>query len=202
MPGTTTFHLVRHGDYALLGRVLAGRTAGHSLSEAGAAQAEAVAAALAGLPILAVISSPLERTRETAAPIAARLGLPVDFDDDLLEIDFGEWTGRTFDSLRAWEGWPTFNRFRSTARIPGGESMLAVQARSVAAIVRLREMYPNGHVVIVSHGDVIKSIIAHFLTIPLDLFRRFDVGPASRSVVAVSNEDARVLAMNILPQRP
>ncbi len=199
MPGTTTFHLVRHGDYGLLGRVLAGRTTGHSLSETGRAQAAAVADALSSIPVAAIVSSPLERTRETAAPIAARCNVPVAIDPDVIEIDFGEWTGRTFDSLRAWPGWSNFTRFRSTAQVPGGESMLAVQTRSVAAVVRLRQAHPDGNVVIVSHGDVIKSIVAHFLTIPLDMFRRFDVAPASRSIVAVTDEDARVLAVNIPP---
>ncbi len=199
MPGTTTFHLVRHGDYGLLGHVLAGRTVGHSLSERGRAQAESVAEALSAIPIQSIVSSPLERTRETAAPIAARCHVEVTIDPDVIEIDFGEWTGRTFDSLRAWPGWADFTRFRSTAQVPGGESMLAVQTRSVAAIVRLRQAHPDGNVVIVSHGDVIKSIIAHFLTVPLDLFRRFDIAPASRSIVALTDEDARVLAVNIPP---
>jgi probable phosphoglycerate mutase len=199
MPGTTTFHLVRHGHYGLLGHALAGRLGGYSLSDEGRAQAEAVAGALADHPIVAVVSSPLERTRETAAPIAARLGLDVQIDPDVIEIDFGEWTGRSFESLREWSGWASFSRFRSTARVPGGESMLAVQARSLAAVVRWREAVPDGDVVIVSHGDVIKSILAHFLTIPLDMFRRFDVAPASRSVVQLYDEDARVLAVNLPP---
>ncbi len=202
MPGTTTFHLVRHGDYSLLGRVLAGRTTGHSLSETGQAQAAAVAETLSAIPLAALVSSPLERTRETAAPIAARCNMAVTIDPDVIEIDFGDWTGRTFDSLRAWPGWSDFTRFRSTAQVPGGESMLAVQARSVAAVVRLRQAHPEGNVVIVSHGDVIKSILAHFLTIPLDMFRRFDIAPASRSIVAVTDEDARVLAVNIPPPSP
>ncbi len=201
MPGTTTFHLIRHGDYGLLGRVLAGRTTGHSLNDNGIAQARAVADALAALPIAAIVSSPLERTRQTADPIAARLGLDVTIDPDVTEIDFGDWTGRSFESLRAWPGWPAFNRFRSTAQIPGGESMLAVQTRSLGAVLRLRAAYPDSEVAIVSHGDVIKSIVAHFLTIPLDMFRRFDIAPASRSVVTVSEEDARVLAVNIPPPR-
>ncbi len=202
MPGTTTFHLVRHGDYSLLGRVLAGRITGYSLSETGQAQAAAVAEVLSAIPLAALVSSPLERTRETAAPIAARCKLEVTIDPDVIEIDFGDWTGRTFESLRAWPGWSDFTRFRSTAQVPGGESMLAVQTRSVAAVVRLRQAYPDGNVVIVSHGDVIKSILAHFLTIPLDLFRRFDIAPASRSIVAVTDEDARVLAVNIPPPSP
>ena len=202
MPGTTTFHLVRHGDYSLLGRVLAGRISGYSLSETGRAQAHAVADVLTAIPVAAVVASPLERTRETAAPIAARCGVEVVIDEDIVEIDFGDWTGRTFDSLREWPGWPAFTRFRSTAQVPNGESMLAVQVRSVGAVVRLRQAYPEGNVVLVSHGDVIKSIVAHFLTIPLDMFRRFDIAPASRSIVALSDEDARVLAVNLPPPLP
>jgi probable phosphoglycerate mutase len=200
MPGTaTTFHLVRHGDYSHLGRILTGRTPGYSLNDAGRRQADAVAGALAGMPLAAVVSSPMERTRETAAPIAAQGGVAVEIDPDVVEIDFGEWTGRTFESLRAWDGWADFARFRSTAQVPGGESMLAVQTRAVGAVVRLRRLHPEGHVVIVSHGDVIKSIVAHFLTIPLDMFRRFDIGAASRSVVTVTDHDARVLAVNLPP---
>lgn len=199
MAGTTTFHLIRHGTYGLLGRVLAGRTRGHSLDETGLAQARALAEVLADRPIAAVVSSPLERTCETAAPIAARFGLEVGIEPDVIELDFGDWTGRSFESLRTWSGWEAFTRFRSTAQVPGGEAMLAVQARSVAAIVRLRAAYPDGEVVIVSHGDVIKSVLAHFLTIPIDMFRRFDIAPASRSIVAVTDADARVLAVNIPP---
>ncbi len=199
MPGTTTFHLIRHGDYSQIGRTLAGRTPGHSLNELGQRQAEAVADALAAVPIAAVVSSPMERTRETATPIAACCGVALEIDDGVVEIDFGDWTGRSFESLRAWEGWADFARFRSTAQVPNGESMLAVQARAVAAVVRLRRLHPDGHVAIVSHGDVIKSIVAHFLTIPLDMFRRFDIAPASRSVVAVSDHDAKVLAVNLPP---
>ena len=109
MSGGTTFHLIRHGDYGLLGRVLAGRTPGHSLSDLGRKQAERVAAALAHRPIAAVVSGPLERARETAAPLAARCGLEVSVDPDLDEIDFGEWTGMAFDALQ-----PCPNGARST----------------------------------------------------------------------------------------
>lgn len=196
----TTFHLIRHGTYPLLGHVLGGRSAGHSLDAAGRAQAEALAEALAVRPIRAVVSSPLERTRETAAPIAARHGLAVAIEPDLNEIDFGEWTGAAFDELHARPAWRAFNLFRSSTPIPGGETMLAAQARAMAALLRLRAAYPEGDVAVVSHGDVVKAILAHFLGVSLDLFRRFEISPASRSVVVMHAEDAQVLAVNLPPE--
>ena len=195
--GTTTFHLVRHASYDLLGRVLAGRLSGHSLNARGRAEAEALADALADRPILAVVSSPLARARETAEPIAARHRLGIDADHDLDEIDFGDWTGSAFEDLRADPAWQHFNRFRSTAPIPGGETMLAAQARVVGAVLRVRSACPEGEVVVVSHGDVVKAVLAHFLAIPLDLLRLMEVAPASRSVLALSDDDARILGMNL-----
>ena len=183
----------------MLGRVLAGRSPGHSLGETGRREAEAVAAALAGRPIVAVVSSPLERARETAAPIGARHGLRVEVDRDLDEIDFGVWTGLQFDALHADSGWQRFNVFRSSTPIPGGETMLGAQMRGLAALVRLRAAYPGGEVVVVSHGDVVKSILAHFLSTPLDLMRRIEISPASRSVLELGDRDARLLGINLPP---
>src|SRR5205823_9111452 len=126
---------------------------GHSLNGTGRAQAETLADALAERPILAVVSSPRERARETAEPIAARHGLGIDVDLALDEIDFGDWTGSAFEDLVADPAWQHFNRFRSAAPIPGGETMLQAQARVVAAILRMRSAFPEGEVVVVSHGD-------------------------------------------------
>jgi broad specificity phosphatase PhoE len=199
MADATTFHLVRHASYDQLGRVLAGRTPGHSLNRTGQAEAEALAEALAERPIAAVFSSPLERARETAHPVAARHSLRLAIDPALDEIDFGEWAGLTLDELHAYPAWRRFNAFRSTTPIPGGETMLAVQARALAALIRMRSSYPEGEVVAVSHGDVIKAILAHFLALPLDLIGRIEVAPASRSVVVLSDRDARILAINLPP---
>ena len=199
MPGSTIFHLIRHGDYSLLGQRLAGRSPGHSLSEKVHAQAAAVARALAATPVIGVVSSPLERTRETAEPIAAAFGLPVTIEADLTEIDFGHWTGRSFSDLRASPEWQVFNNFRATAPIPGGETMLQAQARAIGAVLRLRRAFPEGEVVAVSHGDVIKAILTHVLGIPLDLMRRIEVAPGSRSVVRLSDSDAQVLGVNLPP---
>jgi len=197
MEGATTFHLVRHASYDLLGRVIAGRAPGHSLNPKGRAEADALAVSLAGRPIAAVVSSPLQRARETAAPIAERHGLPVAIEGDLDEIDFGEWTGLPIRDLHASPEWRSFNTFRSTAPIPGGETMVMAQARALAAILRLRSRYPEAEVVVVSHGDVVKALLAHFLAVPLDLMRRIEIGPASRSGLVVEDSDARIIGVNL-----
>lgn len=197
MAGTTTFHLIRHASYDLLGRVLAGRSAGHSLNAQGKAEAVALAGALASMPIAAVISSPLERTRETAAAIAERLGLAVVTDDDLSEIDYGDWTGLPFSELHPSAAWQRFNTFRGTTQIPGGETMLEAQARALRAVLRLRDAWPEHELAVVTHGDVVKAVLAHFLAMPLELMRRIEIFPASRSVVALQDADVRVIAVNL-----
>lgn len=195
----TVFHLVRHGAHDLLGKVLVGRGP-VSLSAAGRAEAEAVAAALAGAGLAAVVSSPRERALQTATPIAARAGLEVAVDPAVDELDLGEWTGAQLGPLHNDPRWRTFNMFRASTPVPGGEDMLAVQARAVALVLRLRAAYPCGVVAVVSHADVIKAVLAHFLGMPLDLMRRLEVAPASRSVVAVYQDDAVVEAVNLPPR--
>ena len=199
MAGTTTVHLIRHASYDLLGRVLAGRSPGHFLNARGRPEAAALAASLAQLPLAAVVSSPLERTRETAAPIAERLGLSVAIDDDLSEIDYGDWTGSPIAELHASPAWRRFNSFRGTAEIPGGETMLAAQARALRAVLRLRAAWPEHQIAVVSHGDIVKAVLAHFLAMPLELMRRMEISPASRSVLALHDADACVLGVNLPP---
>lgn len=195
----TLFHLVRHGQYGLIDRALGGRAPGHALNAAGREEAGRVAEALRGRTVAAVVSSPVQRAQETAAPIAAALGLAVETDAALVELDCGEWTGMTFDALRERPEWHRWNRFRSSAAIPGGETMLAVQARTVAALERLRAVHGDAEVVVVSHADVIKAALLHVLGAPLDHMGRLEVGPGSRSVVAWHDETARVLAANLPP---
>ncbi len=181
--------------------MLAGRSPGHSLSEAGRAEARCLAADFAGRTLAAIVSSPLERARETAAAIAERTGLPVEIDPDLIEIDFGDWTGSRFDALHGSAAWRHYNAFRGTACGPGGEAMLDVQARAVAAMVRRREAHPGAELVLVSHADVIKAVLAHFLGAPLDLLQRIEVAPASRSLVRLGADWVRIEAINLPPGR-
>ncbi len=199
MESTTRFHLVRHGTHDLLGHVLAGRMPGVSLSGTGRGEAETLATRFVALPIAAVISSPRPRALETAAPIAARLGLDILHETDLDEIDFGDWTGMSFETLRPLSEWQEFNRCRGLARVPSGETMLEAQARAMRAMMRLRRSWPGAELVVVSHGDVIKSILAYVVGSPLELMRRIEISPASRSVLVIGDEDARMEAVNLPP---
>jgi probable phosphoglycerate mutase len=199
MAGATTMHLIRHGSHDMLGRGLAGRLAGLHLDDSGRAEADAIAADLAKLPLTALVSSPLERALETATPVAARSGLPVRIDSDLNELDFGRWTGASFEALRDDPEWHAFNRFRSSAGIPGGETMLDAQARAIRAVRRIVREHAEGEVAIFCHADIVKAILAHFLGMPLDLLRRIEVAPASRSVLRLFDEDAVVIAVNLPP---
>ncbi len=184
----TVFHLVRHAEHGLLGRVLTGRMPGVSLNERGREQALLLARHFSACPIAAVVSSPLERAQETAEPIAAALSLEVTADAGLNEIDFGDWTGMAFEALQGSPAWQAWNRFRGTAPTPGGETMLEALARALRTLARLRLAYPNGAVVLVSHQDILKALLAHSLGMPLDLMHRLDLAPASRSVLQVFDD--------------
>lgn len=196
MSRCATVHLIRHGDYGLIGRALAGRTVGHSLSDEGRAQAERIAGYLAARPLAIVASGPLERARETAAPSASRLGLPLRTEPRLNEIDFGDWTGLSFDVLHGLAPWHEWNRFRSTVPIPGGETMLAVQARAMAALGAAVAEAEQGEIALFSHADVIKVVIAHCLGMPLDLLPRIEIDCGSRSEIVFYDADLRVKSVN------
>src|SRR5204862_2629704 len=164
------FHLLRHGEHGLLGKVLAGRMPGVGMTERGRAEIASQAERLAGEKIAAIYASPLQRTRESAEIVSARLGLPIAFRDDLLELDFGEWTGATFDSIRADPRWQAWSTQRSLAAIPGGESMRQVQQRAVEALIEIAAHHKGECVVLVSHGDVIRAMLVYALGMPLDFF--------------------------------
>ena len=192
-----TVHLVRHAEHGQFGRVLTGRCEGAALSDAGVLQAEGLARCYAGADIRAVLTSPVQRARETAGRLAAALGMVPSTEPGLEEIDFGAWAGERFDDLATQPGWAAWNSARSLAPTPGGETMLAVQARAVAAVMRQRA--GGGTVVAVSHADVIKAVLAYVLGMPLDLMHRLDIGPASRSVIVLGQAFARVEAVNLPP---
>ena len=193
----TTFYLIRHAAHDWLVKGIAGRLPGVSLNAAGRAQAERLAERLGDVPFAAIYASPLERAQETAAPLAARAGLPLQTLDDLHEMNFGDWTGKTFAELDAEPLWQPFNTFRSGTRIPGGGEMMAeAQLRMVMAMEGLRERHPNHAVALVGHGDPIRAAVAYFLGIPLDLYARIEIEPASVSVVALADWGPRVLRVN------
>jgi len=195
----TVFHLLRHGE-RLQGRVCAGRMPGIGLTERGRAEIAAVAERLAAEDIAAVYSSPLQRTRETAEIVAERLGLPIEFHDDLIELDFGEWTGATFDAIRADPRWQAWRLHRSLARIPGGESMRQVQRRVVEALMEIGERHLDQTVAVVSHGDVIRAALLFALGMPLDYYNRIEVAQASLNTVRIDADGIRVLAINERPR--
>lgn len=196
----TLFYLVRHGEHALQGRIIAGRTNGIGLSPEGRVETEAVAERFAGEKIDAIYASPLDRTRETAAILGLRLDLPVMIRDDLVELDFGEWTGWTFDQVRADKRWLPWQTCRSIAAIPGGESWRQVQDRTVNALFDLRRHHPEGTVVIVTHGDVIRAALLFGLGMPLDLYNRIEVGTGSISTIRLDDHQIRVPAINERPR--
>jgi probable phosphoglycerate mutase len=192
----TTFLLIRHGAHLLGGDLIAGRTPEVRLSPLGHDQARRMAERVAKLPVQAIYSSPADRTRETASYLAERLALPVQLLENLYEIDFGDWTGRSLDELRQSERFRLWNSFRSGTWIPGGEVMIETQARIVTEMLRLRERHGDGCVALVSHGDVIKAAVAYFLGVPLDLFTRLEIGLASVSVIAIGDQGPWVLGVN------
>jgi probable phosphoglycerate mutase len=195
-PKPATVLLVRHAVTAQTGKVLYGRTPGIDLSDDGRAQADAVATRLAELPITAVYSSPVDRAAQTAAPIAQKLGLPVVTHDGLLEIDTGDFTGRTFEELAKLDEWKQIVRQSSRAQLPGGESLAAMQLRAVATVEEIAAAHPGEIVVAVSHRDPILAVIAHYSGQHLDHYERIAAAPASVSAVQVGVHGALVLKCN------
>ncbi|MDQ3986204.1 MAG: histidine phosphatase family protein [Actinomycetota bacterium] len=197
----TTFFLVRHGATAHTGQKLSGWLPDVHLTDEGRAQAEAAADYLARLPLKAVYSSPIDRTMETARPIADRHGLRVQTRRTLGEVEFGRWTDRSFKTLRRTKLWGVVQRFPSGARFPDGESLLEVQQRAVREVELLRMAHPRDSICCVSHADTIRLVVAHYLGVHIDLFQRIEVGAASITVIAVGDQGPRILAVNFSPIR-
>ena len=189
--------LVRHGQTPTTGKVLPGRAVGLHLAEAGTSQAHRVAERIAELPrVDAIYASPLERARETAAPIAKALKQRVKIDKGLLECDFGDWTGAELSKLMKLPEWSTVQKSPSTFRFPNGESFTEMQTRMVTALDRIRAAHPGGTVVCVSHADPIKAAVAHAMGTHIDLFQRIVIGTCSVSAVAYSPHGPIVLTVN------
>jgi probable phosphoglycerate mutase len=195
-PPSTTLLLARHAVTAETGSMLSGRKPGIDLSDKGREQAEALAERLAALPIAAVYASPIERTMQTASPVAGRHGLDVRTLPGVIEADYGEWTGGKLGELAKEDLWRTVQRAPSRARFPSGESLAEMQVRMVAALERVVADHPGETVVVVSHADPIKSAIAHYTGAHLDHFQRIVVSPASVTVFQLSAHGAAMLKCN------
>jgi probable phosphoglycerate mutase len=198
-PRSTTILLVRHGQTPTTGRVLPGRAPGLHLAEAGRTQAEAAAKRIAQIKrVAAVYSSPLERARETAMPIARALGLAVRIERGLLELDIGRWTGERLDRVSKRPEWSTVQRYPSGFRFPDGESFVEMQTRITAALARMVERHRGGVVIAVSHADPIKAALAHALGMHLDHFQRLAIAPGSITTIVYGAGGPMVIGMNAL----
>jgi broad specificity phosphatase PhoE len=193
---TTTFFLVRHAAHDRVASVLCGRMPGVSLGPRGHEQARRVAARLSTENVASVQSSALERARQTAEPIAGCVARTVELNDGIMEVDFGAWSGRSFEDLERDPRWASWNKARAVSRPPGGETMLEAQARIVGAIERLESVYRDRAVVLVSHADVIKAALLYHLGLPIDAFARFDIDAASISTLVVGSWGSKVVRLN------
>lgn len=195
----TTVHLIRHGVHDLVNRTLCGRMPGVGLNEAGRRQAAAAAEILkVADPPQRVLTSPQDRTRQTAAVIAAALDLPMETEDALDEIDFGHWTGRDFAELDPLAEWRFWNAERHQARPPNGESMLEVQSR-LSKWLQAVGRSEASCIAAVSHADVIKAVVALALGLSLQRHDRFDVLPGSITTLRVEADHLKLLRLNEVP---
>lgn len=188
----TTFHLVRHAAHALLPHTLAGRMPGVGLSAEGRAQAARLAARIGRLDH--VVTSPVQRARETAAALAGPRA--AELEPGFEEIDFGAWCGQAFEVLAPDPEWQRWNTIRSLARCPGGETMAEAQSRALAALDRLRTARPGQTIAIVSHADILKALLAATIGLSLDHLQRLTLDPASISTLVVSEDTLRVDGIN------
>ncbi|ASW09651.1 histidine phosphatase family protein [Rhizobium sp. 11515TR] len=194
---TTTLFLVRHAAHDNLGAFLAGRTPGIVLGEAGLSQANRLGLRMAREHLDAVCSSPRERTRQTAEAIISACGLgSPQIEEALDEVNFGDWTGKTFSTLDQDAQWRRWNTMRSLVRAPNGETMLDVQTRVWNLIADLSSKADGKRLALVSHGDVIKAAVSHILGLPIDAWPRFDVEPASVTHMVVGDWGAKIITLN------
>ena len=192
----TRLLLIRHGHNDWADKKLAGRLPGVHLNDHGLKQAQELIERLAPLKIEAIYSSPLERAVETAQPLAKARGLRIFRMQGLLEVNYGDWTGRSLKVLSQKKDWRIVQIAPSAFRFPGGESLRETQHRAVATVEKIALAHPKETVALFSHGDVIKSIVAHFSGIALDNFQRIGISPASVSVIDLGPFGARINRLN------
>lgn len=192
----TRLIFIRHAATDSFRSEIAGRNATVHLNGPGRAQGERLAHEMAGEKIARLYTSPQPRACETAQFLAPLCGDTVKISAALDEVDYGDWTGRTFDELSTVEQWRAFNRLRASTRIPNGELMLEVQARLVHFMARMMAEHTNETVALVSHADVIRAALSHCLGMSLDLSLRLEIAPASLTIIALDDHGPRVLCVN------
>lgn len=188
--------LVRHGNTPITGTLLTGRLPGVHLSEEGITQAKGAAERLAGLSVKAVYSSPLERCMETAAPVAQRHRLPVKALDEVAEVDYGQWAGKPFKQLYRLKAWTELQDHPADFRFPGGESIREAQTRGMRAMESLLARHRTQSIVVVTHADMIRLVLAGYLGMGLDLYQRVIVGVASVSALSLGDRVPRLLRVS------
>jgi len=192
----TTLYLIRHAENDFMRQhKLAGWLPGIHLNDRGRAQAEALVPLFAGIRLEAICSSPLERTTETAAPLARAHGIAVQRRASLGETRYGRWEGQSISRLRRLKVWPQLQTTPSLVTVPDGESFREIQARIVGELERIIARHA-GAVACFSHADPIKLALAYYLGQPLDLFQRLTVEPASISTLLVQDGRVRVQSIN------
>ena len=190
--------LIRHAenDYMKNSR-LAGRLPGVHLNENGRAQVQILIERLAGAPLKAIYSSPLERALETAQPLASAFGLEVDIRPGLIELDVGEWQGKSLKGLRRLKIWKNVQASPSRMRFPGGESFSEAQRRICQTIDELASRHAAQELIAcISHSDPIKLVVAFYIGLPLDLFQRLVIGPASITTLHIGETGSHLLSLN------
>jgi probable phosphomutase (TIGR03848 family) len=185
--------LVRHALTPITGTKLTGRLPGFSLSEKGLEQAEQTGSRLAGAPLKAIYSSPLERCVETAQAIAKHHKLPVQTLDELSEVDYGDWQGKTMKALYQSKGWQRLKSRPADFRFPNGETIREAQTRGITAIEKLRAKHKDNAIAVCSHADMIRLMVAGYLGLGIDLYDRITIAPASISTLSLSDGTPRLL---------
>ncbi len=199
----TTVLFIRHGENEWTkSHKLAGRTPDVHLNKQGQKQAKALGKRLAGVKLDAIYASPLERTMETATAIAKHHNLEIKNRPGLLEVDYGNWTGKAIAKLAKEKSWHTIQFYPSGAGFPGGETMYQMQTRFVQEVNALAAAHPGQTIAIVGHADLIKSAVAHYLGVHFDLFQRIVISTASITTVAFTPVGPRVISVNDTHHNP
>jgi broad specificity phosphatase PhoE len=188
-------HLVRHGHHALLGRTLCGRMNGVTLDDIGCEEIARCATNVSPQPSL-IQSSPQRRCTQSASILAAHFGLPIEIVPAVDELDYGEWTGRSFEELSLDPKWSRWNRRRGSTRPPGGESMRSLQNRIVRHLEQMRSDPLAGSVIVVSHAEPIRAALLHYLRKGLDDFLSIEIEPSSVSTLSADRRGFRIIRIN------